>query len=248
VTLGGMRALDRPRSGLARAGIAGLAVIALGCATSDPTPTQPPPEPVHWQLDSLAEVGGHAVTVLGDPIPIESPFGPALEFDGVDDALFLDVNPLEGATEFTVEVMFRPDSGGGAEQRFLHFQEDGSKDRTLFETRLPRPGVWFLDTYIKSDGEGYTLFARDHRHGLDRWYHAALVVRRTRDGAEMRHYVDSVVEMRRPIDLLPPAAGRVSIGVRINRVDWFRGAVSYVRITQAALELAQFQSFPSDRQ
>ena len=50
------------------------------------------------------------------------PEGKAVEFDGVDDALFVNVHPLAGAETFTWEVIFRPYKGGKAEQRFFHLQ------------------------------------------------------------------------------------------------------------------------------
>ncbi len=72
-----------------------------------------------WLIDSVDQIGGHAATVLGHPRVIAAPGGKAVEFNGVDDALFLDVHPLVGAATWTWEVVFRPDVGGAAEQRFL---------------------------------------------------------------------------------------------------------------------------------
>src|ERR1035438_5145849 len=82
-----------------------------------------------WNFDSIAQIGGHAVTAEGHPRVIATAAGKAVEFGGVDDALFLDVHPLAGAATFTWEVIFRPDVGGAAEQRFFHFQENGSDPR-----------------------------------------------------------------------------------------------------------------------
>src|SRR5690606_21327968 len=72
-----------------------------------------------WVFDSLDRIGGHKVTVEGDPQVIDTPLGKAIEFDGVEDALFLNVHPLAGAATFTWEAIFRPDSDGGAEQRIF---------------------------------------------------------------------------------------------------------------------------------
>jgi hypothetical protein len=38
----------------------------------------------------------------------------------------------------------------------------------------------------------------------------------------------------------PLAAGRTSIGVRLNRVFWFKGAISKARFTARALAPAEF--------
>ena len=64
----------------------------------------------------------------------------AIEFDGVRDALFVGTNPLAGLEAFTIELDFRPDEGGLAEQRFLHLGE-ANGDRVLFETRLTGDGA-----------------------------------------------------------------------------------------------------------
>ena len=76
---------------------------------------------VIWELDNLEEIGGHKVTVEGEPKVIDTPHGKALEFDGVDDGIFLDVHPLAGMTEFTVEVIFQPYADGQPEQRFFPY-------------------------------------------------------------------------------------------------------------------------------
>ena len=48
-----------------------------------------------WELDNLEAIGGHKVTVEGKPKVIDTPYGKALEFDGVDDGIFLDVHPAD---------------------------------------------------------------------------------------------------------------------------------------------------------
>src|SRR5947209_12864329 len=78
--------------------------------------------PEVWTFDRLDNIGGHATTVLGHPRVIETPRGKAVEFNGVDDALFIESHPLAGAAEFTWEAIFRPD-GGEREQRWFHLQE-----------------------------------------------------------------------------------------------------------------------------
>src|SRR5690606_12625525 len=88
-----------------------------------------------WIFDNLQRIGGHAVKVEGDPQVIDTPLGKAIQFDGDGDALFLDVHPLAGAKTFTWELIFRPDSDGGKEQRIFHLQQDGDATRFLFETR-----------------------------------------------------------------------------------------------------------------
>ena len=208
-------------------------LAAAGCAATDEAPGT---SSVAWRLDRLDTIGGLAPTVLGQPSITHTPGGPALLFDGVDDGLIVDRHPLHGAAQFTAEVIFRPDAGGPREQRFLHLQEQDSRDRILFETRLTGDDRWFLDTYIKSGGEGYALYARRFMHPVGRWYHAALVV----DGKQMRHYVDGELELSRSIDFAPQQPGRTAIGMRINEIHWFKGAVREARFTPYVLSPEQF--------
>ena len=51
---------------------------------------------VVWELDNLEQLGGNKLDVSGRPAVIAGPYGPAIEFDGVRDALFIGTNPLAG--------------------------------------------------------------------------------------------------------------------------------------------------------
>ena len=68
-----------------------------------------------WNFDRLDEIGGHKTTLLGHPRVIDTPHGKAIEFNGVDDAVYLGVHPLAGVEAYTWEVIFRPDKGGAPE-------------------------------------------------------------------------------------------------------------------------------------
>ena len=188
-----------------------------------------------WKIDSFDKIGGQAVTVSGHPQIVDAPRGKAIAFDGVGDSLLLNENPLAGAEAFTLEAVFRPDAGGAKEQRWFHIQEDNSENRVLLETRLAGD-EWFLDTYIRSGENNRPLLAENFKHPVGVWYHVALVF----DGKEMRHYVDGTLEMSGPLTIKPLAAGKTSIGVRMNRVFWFKGAVQSARFTPRALEPSEF--------
>jgi hypothetical protein len=184
-----------------------------------------------WQLDNLKKIGGHKIEVLGQPKIIKTKKGEAIEFDGVDDGIFIETNPLAGAKSFTIEAFFRPDADGPAEQRWLHVEDlENVESRAMLETRVTKD-LWFLDTFLKSGDNRLPLFAENFKHPTGRWYHAALVY----DGTEMRHYIDGKLELSGKIAMKPFGRGRTSIGVRQNRVYWFKGAVRKVRFTHAAL-------------
>ena len=193
-------------------------------------------KPVVWNFDQLETIGGHKATLLGSPRVIDAEPGKAVEFDGKQDAIFLDANPLAGSTQFTAEIVFKPYADGPKEQRFFHLQEAGSENRLLFETRLTDDGRWFLDTFIKSGDGDYTLFAKESLHPLGPWYAAAVVM----DGKTMRHFVNGKEELAADVKYVPQGKGQTSIGVRINKVFWYKGAVRQVRITPGVLTPQEF--------
>ncbi|MGD0897664.1 MAG: LamG-like jellyroll fold domain-containing protein [Thermoguttaceae bacterium] len=185
-----------------------------------------------WHMASTDEIGGLRPVVKGAPRVAAGPAGLCIEFDGRRDALVLDINPIQGAAAFSIEVLLRPDAGGPAEQRFLHVQEEASEDRVLLETRLTAGGRWYADTFIKSGPAEQPLNDPRLAHPLGRWHNLALVY----DGHEMIQYVDGVCELRAPIRRAPMGPGKVSLGARINDVFWFRGALATVRFAPRALE------------
>ena len=197
-------------------------------------------ESVMWTFDRLENIGGHKTTVLGQPKVIDSPVGKAVEFDGVDDALFIDNHPLAGAVTFTWEAIFRPD-GGQREQRWFHLSEQDPQtgadtdNRMLFEIRVV-DDQWYLDSYSQSGTESKALMNRQALHPLGAWYHVASVY----DGQEFRNYVDGVQEGSAQLRLAPHGPGHASVGVRINKVFYFKGAVHLARFTRKALSPSEF--------
>jgi hypothetical protein len=192
-----------------------------------------------WTFDRLDRIGGHQTTTLGNPRVVDTPVGKAVEFNGLDDALFVDVHPLAGAQTFTWEAIFRPD-GGQAEQRWFHLQESGTENRLLFEIRVI-DGQWCLDSYGHSGEAQKALMNRNSLHALGAWYHVATVY----DGGELRNYVNGMLEGAADIRFAPQGPGRSSIGVRINRVNYFKGAIHLARFTRRALAPSEFLTVPS---
>ena len=203
-----------------------------------------PAETTVWTFDRLQNIGGHATTVLGQPKVIDSPMGKAVEFDGVDDALFIENHPLAGAKTFTWEAIFRPD-GGQREQRWFHLSEKDlntgadTDNRMLYEIRVAGD-QWFLDSFNQSGPQSATLMNRNALHPLGAWYHVATVY----DGKEFRNYVDGVQEGAAERDLAPHGPGHSSVGVRINKVFYFKGAVHLARFTRKALSTSEFLKPP----
>ena len=125
-----------------------------------------------WRFDNIDFVGGHSTHVLGHPHLVGSPYGKAIGFNGVDDAMFLDVHPLAGVSAYTWEVIFRPDADGAEAQRFFHLAEvdpatgKDTDNRMLFEIRIVK-GEWCLDSFANTNGAARTLLNCNdlHQHG-----------------------------------------------------------------------------------
>ncbi len=98
-----------------------LAAVPTAIAQGPAAPTAPGAQ--IWRFDRLDSIGGFTTQVLGHPQIIETPYGKAIQFNGVNDALFVADHPLAGASTYTWEVIFRPD-GGAFAQRF--FQPAGA--------------------------------------------------------------------------------------------------------------------------
>jgi hypothetical protein len=210
-------------------------IIALTGYGQSPKQQDAPVKSVTWKIDNLKKIGGKPVSVIGNPMVIAVPNGKAVLFDGINDGLVVNANPIAGARAFTLEAVFRPDANGSQEQRWFHIQQDNSENRVLLETRLIG-AEWFLDTFIKSGENNRTLYAENFKHPVGAWYHVALVY----DGAEMRHYVDGKQEFAGPLSIVPLDQGQTSIGVRMNRLYWFKGAVRKARFTPKALTPNEF--------
>jgi len=217
-----------------------LSAALIACAVASPRDHAPS---TVWTLRDVTQVAVHATEVVGAPKVSAAGGETAIVFDGKGDGVFVPSNPLAGWPAFTIEVRFMPEGTVGPdgsvkeEQRFLHL-EDELKHRVLMETRVTPDKQWSLDTFLFQDaGHKLTLLDRTRLHPTDRWYWVALVF----DGTRMSHYVNGVLELEGVVAFAPMSAGRTSIGVRQNRVSWFKGAISEVRFTQAALPATQLR-------
>lgn len=208
-----------------------MAVLVLFAACAHTQSGRDATDAIVWRLDNLESIGGQTPEVLGAPRVVADEGRGALCFDGKVDGLFLPVNPIAGWNAFTVEVQLRPDGDGLPEQRFLHI-EDPQGHRLLMETRVTGPRTWALDTFLRaSDADKLTLLDRAQVQSTDAWHWAALVY----DGATMRHYVDGQLQLEGKVRFPTSGPGRISLGVRQNRVYWFKGCLAQLRFTPAAL-------------
>src|SRR5207248_3192920 len=104
-----------------------------------------------------------------------------------------------------------------------------TRARRVIASLLAASGV----ILIGADAELWTF---ERLHALGEWYHVAAVY----DGREFRNYVNGVQEGAAQIRLDPQGPGRSSIGVRINLVNYFKGAIRAARFSRRALAPAEF--------
>ena len=110
-----------------------------------------------------------------------------------------------------------------------------TNNRMLFEIRVVGDR-WFLDSYIQSGSESIALMNREALHPLRVWYHVASVY----DGKVFRNYVDGVEQGAALLSLAPHRGGHASVGVRINKVFYFKGTVHMARFSRSALPPSAF--------
>ena len=229
---------------------AGTLLLLAALTTAGPL-AQTGPKQVLWTFDRLDEIGGLKTTIEGHPKLVDTLVGRAIEFDGVDDGIWIEQHPLAGADTFTFEAIFRPD-GGGFAQRWFHLAErdpvtgllaspdhattgQDANARMLFELRAVGDS-WYLDAWVSGPGYRRALMFKDKLHPIGAWYHVA----QTFDGRMFRSYVNGVLQGEAEIAFKPQGEGAASVGTRINRQSYFKGAVRQARFTHSALTPDQF--------
>ncbi len=225
----------------------GFCLVAMGALAKDV------PRQTLWRFNRLENIGGFKTTVEGNPQLIETKAGKAVLFHGAPDGIWVENHPLAGFTRFSFEAIFRPD-GGPEQQRWFHLAAidpktglaalpGGTKDpnaRFTFEIRV-EGNQWYLDAFTHGDTYDQALSFKEKLHPLGRWY----AVAQTYDGKTYRSYVNGVLEGEVALAFTPQGPGRASIGTRMNKVDYFHGAVLEARFTPRALAPGQLLKLPA---
>lgn len=221
-----------------------LCFLLLGAAAWGAPPTSEPASPTAvWSLAAPGEIGAWRTEVAGAPRALAgNEGGPGIWFDGVDDGLWLATNPLAEHAQFTVEVLIRPDVGGPEEQRYFH-AEDTAGSRVLLELRMLEAGRWCLDGFLKAADAKLVLIDRAKGHAAGRWTWVALRY----DGVTASAWVDGVPQGEGTVAFPAMRDGRTSLGVRMDRRSWYRGAIREVRVSREALPAERLQrAWPSE--
>jgi hypothetical protein len=216
------------------------ALMLAGCSERTPEKTVEIKQIV-WEVDNLQSIGGHPTDVLGNPQVVEIDGKKAIMFDGDGDRLLVDNNPLAGADEFTIEIVFLANDVFPAnhEPRFFHIEDASNPDRRItIELRLNDKQQWYLDAFIKSETSKYTLIDDSLVHPVGVWAHAAI----TYNDKVFKSYVNGIEELSAEVEYLPISANsKTSIGARMNQVHWFNGAIAAAAITHEVLPPEKFR-------
>jgi hypothetical protein len=187
---------------------------------------------ITWDLNNTAKIGGYSPIILGNPALKIEGNDTAIYFNGINDGLVIPAIPIEHWSKFTIEVLFKPESDGPGAPRFIHF-EDTLKNRGTFELRLTKDAQWYFDGFLKNGktNKGVTLIDSTKLHPANQWYWAALVY----DGKKMYSYINGKIELNAEMEFPPMTKGDLSLGVRLNKVNWFKGQVRKILFHPEAL-------------
>ena len=238
-------------------------VVADSGAPEGPATEIDPPDSVVWRFDNLKTIGtnpSYNLAVSGAPMVIDTPDGKAVQFNGVKDTLDIPKNPIDVWPEWTAEIIFRLDPGGGQAQRWFHIAGNGGMgtgSRVLFELRYnAAKNEWFQVAFVQGGATG-RLFGWAFPHPAGKWYHVAIVI----DGKTMKPYVNGVWEAAGncageactppnltapfPLAYKPIGAGATRVGSRYGGSAYLKGEVRMARFTPRALMPSEFLPIPA---
>jgi len=197
------------------------------------------PQPTsNWVIDSTTSIGGFTPTVTGSPTVTAMDAGTAVCFDGTQDALFLDTNPILGMQRFTIETLVYPELTGTSEPRLIHIGDAGNNTpRLVLQLRADASGTWHA--YVGFLWAGVTTNVEDtaFTHPSDQWYWLAV----SYDGQTARVYVNGVLESTTNLAFGPMTAGSTSLATRQNGQYYFPGCMRDVEFFNSALPESQLE-------
>jgi hypothetical protein len=159
--------------------------------------------------------------------------GSVVRFNGTNDAIFYDHDPVAGWSMFTIEMTFRPAPRGPFAQRIINL---GSSRGPRITLEIRNTGTaWYLDAFMASRGK-LTLTDSTRLHSDGQWYNVAFTV----DRGRMRTFVNGKAELSGEVSFTPLPQGKSSFGARLNRRYWFKGAIGEIRISPFVVKTAHF--------
>lgn len=184
---------------------------------------QSSPEKIVWTSGSIKE---SYPLLYGQPLT--KGVGPrrSMRFNGREDGLVMPSIPFQGWASCTIELMFRTDRDGPREPRILH-AEDEEGNRATLEARLTPDGYWYPDVFLKNGttGQRLTLMDSSRRYRTHTWHKLSLVW----DGSAMQCFVNGQKVGEGKMSMHPFTSGNIALGMRLNRVNPFKGAIRRIR-------------------
>ncbi len=196
-----------------------------------------------WDINNLEIIGGHEVTVFGNPEVVSTKIGDAVKFDGDNDRLVVDFNPLKDAKEFTVELLFKPDARypDNIDPRLVHIQDplDADEKRLMLELRIDKNNQCYMDGFLQTDMMRLPLIDETLLHSTEEWHHIAI----TYKDKEFTTYFDGIKELSGIVDysnIIINTTGKTSLGARLNNIKFYSGLMKTLKVTHASLDPKNF--------
>ncbi len=201
-----------------------------------------------WTIDNLTLIEGNTVVTYGSPKVISTELGNAIEFNsnavtapvsGAGDRIQIKANPLGTSTgEFTIEMIFKPyPTSVDFAPRVLHIcRPDGMSGPRVMTMEIRSTSTWTTDFYIKSVTGSGVMGTTSYATG--QWMHLAMTYK---DGI-LKGYVNGNPDVSYTGSKYTglPSTAEVSLGGRMNNVNYFKGAIRKLIFTPVALDPAQF--------
>ena len=207
-------------------------------------PAWPLPAQTTWSINNTTNIGGLNTLNHGSPQVIATPYGNAVLFNGINQGIVVPTNPIAGATNFTVEMIFRPDAStvsSSTQPRIFHIQSPNPPDHRLTLEARVGSATWYADTFLRTSATAnLTLADSSKTHPVAVWHQLAV----TYDGAQFRQYVNGTLELSGALMVTPLTNGLCSIGMRANTNNFFQGAVLALRFTPRVLSTNEFMCIP----
>jgi hypothetical protein len=203
---------------------------------------------VVWNIDNLSSIGGYGVLIFGNPKIITTDNGNALEFNGnaitapgtnAGDRIQITGNPL-GTTnsEFTIEMIFKPyaTTTDFAPRVFHICRPDSMSGPRVMTMEIRSTSSWTTDFYIKSVTGSGKMGTKSYP--TDQWMHMAM----TYKNGVMNGYVNGMLDATQTGSTYTglPATAEVSLGGRMNNMNYFKGSIRKLIFTPIALDPSQF--------
>lgn len=211
-------------------------------------------------ITANAVQGAPEGNLVGGPAWVEGLPGKALEFDGVDDAVEVGINPLKGAHALTVQAYIKPMSVPDFESaKIFNIGLESAtqgKDRFMLDI-LPYGDGWVLSHFMsiegnRSDAEEVVLESGPV-HTFGEWYHVAMVFDSTSPNTvKIKQYINHSLELEWEYTITVLNEGQIFIGERYEiksstgRRNYFHGVIDNVILHKRALTPEEFMPAPGD--